>query len=339
MRTDDFNYTLPPELIAQEPAPDRSSSRLLVLDRASGTITHQRFDSIATYLRSGDVLVANRTRVMPARLAARRQTGGCVELLLLRRCASAQWRALARPSRKLRVGEVLHIEGSSAGAQLRERLGEGEWLVNFTAPGDVQEELRRAGTLPLPPYIRNPSAPTDRYQTVYGDTEGSVAAPTAGLHFTDELLGTLRDMGVTVEFLTLHVGAGTFKPVTADRVEEHLMHSEWGQIPAEVADRINQARRAGGRVVAVGTTSTRLLETATDNGTVRPFEGETGIFIYPGYRFKAIDALITNFHLPRSTLLMLVSAFAGRETILEAYAEAIRQRYRFYSFGDAMLIL
>lgn len=338
MRTEDFDYHLPPELIAQEPASERPMSRLMVIDRADGSIRHCRFPEIRRYLRRGDALVANRTRVIPARIAARRRTGGAVELLLIRAEGEGRWRALVRPSRKLREGERLTIPGSALEAQLGLLLGDGEWSVCFSGADDIDRALRDAGTLPLPPYITNPSAPGDRYQTVYADRDGSVAAPTAGLHFDDDLLESLRADGVDVELVTLHVGLGTFKPVTAERVEDHRMHAEWGEVPADVCARLNAARAAGGRIVSVGTTTTRLLESAA-NAEIRPFLGETDIFIYPGYRFKAIDALVTNFHLPRSTLLMLVSAFTGSELIMRAYEAAIRERYRFYSFGDAMLIL
>ncbi|MBV9280305.1 MAG: tRNA preQ1(34) S-adenosylmethionine ribosyltransferase-isomerase QueA [Chloroflexi bacterium] len=339
MRTDDFDYSLPRSLIAQEPAERRESSRLMVLDRAARSIDHRRFADVVQLVRAGDVLVANRSKVMPARLRACKETGGAVELLLVRPIGPARWTALARPSRKLRPGMRLSIAGSPLRAVLEERRGDGDWEVRFEGPGDIQSQLARAGTVPLPPYIRNSTAPLDRYQTVYADREGSIAAPTAGLHFAPSLLDRIRERGVRVEFVTLHVGPGTFKPVTAERVSDHHMHAEWGEVSGEVAEAIESARRAGGRVVAVGTTTTRLLESATRDGEVRAFEGETDRFIYPGYRFQAIDALVTNFHLPRSTLLMLVSAFAGRDFVLAAYREAIERGYRFYSFGDAMLIL
>jgi S-adenosylmethionine:tRNA ribosyltransferase-isomerase len=246
---------------------------------------------------------------------------------------------MARPGRKLREGEELRVSRSDLVAIPRQRLPEGTWLVGFRGPGPVSEALHAAGELPLPPYIQNTRAPESRYQTVYADREGSIAAPTAGLHFTPELLDTLRREGIGTQFVTLHVGQGTFKPVSVERVEDHAMHAEWGEVTRETADAVNAARRAGGRVVAVGTTTTRLLETAWSDGRTVAFSGETDRFIYPGYQFRVIDALITNFHLPRSTLLMLVSALAGRENVLRAYAEAIRERYRFYSFGDAMLIV
>jgi S-adenosylmethionine:tRNA ribosyltransferase-isomerase len=338
MRTDEFDYHLPQELIAQDPAPERPQSRLMVVNRSDGSISHHTFRDVGRFLRPGDALVANRTRVIPARIAARRITGGAVELLLIERQSQGCWRALARPSRKLRPGEELKVAGSPLVARLDRLIGDGEWVVTFSGAPDIDATLMGAGSLPLPPYITNPAAPRDRYQTVYADRDGSIAAPTAGLHFDERLLETLRRSGVLTEFVTLHVGLGTFKPVTSERIEEHHIHAEWGEVPDDVARRLNEARRSGGRVVAVGTTTTRLLESAA-NGEIRPFCGETSIFIYPGHRFRAIDALVTNFHLPRSTLLMLVSAFAGRELIVRAYDEAVRERYRFYSFGDAMLIL
>lgn len=339
MRTDDFDYQLPPELIAQDPAPERSDSRLLVLERASGTLEHSRFRCIGEYLRPGDLLVANRTRVLPARLRARRETGGLVELMLLHAREPDVWEVMARPGRKLRPGQTLSVDRSELTATPQERLADGTWVIKFAGISNVEEALHSAGSIPLPPYIRDTHAPDDRYQTVYADREGSVAAPTAGLHFTERLLADLRAGGIGVEFVTLHVGSGTFKPVTAERVEDHQMHAEWGEVPEPVAVAVNRTRAAGGRVVAVGTTSTRLLETAWRDGTAIPFSGETDRFIYPGYEFRAIDGLVTNFHLPRSTLLMLVSAFAGKDNVLTAYREAIRKRYRFYSFGDAMLVI
>jgi S-adenosylmethionine:tRNA ribosyltransferase-isomerase len=339
LRTDDFDYHLPPELIAQEPTERREQARLLVLDRSTGTMTHDRVSGICRYLHAGDLLVANRSRVLPARLHAKKATGGAVELLLLASLGSGRWKALARPSRKLRASATLSIDRSRLTAVIEEELGEGAWVVRFEGEGDVESQVRAAGTLPLPPYIRNPAAPLDRYQTVYADQDGSIAAPTAGLHFSLSLLDEIREHRVRVELVTLHVGAGTFKPVAVDRVQDHRIHAEWGEVPAGVADAVNRTRAAGGRVIAVGTTTTRLLESAASGGELHPFCGETDLFIYPGYHFQAIDGLVTNFHLPRSSLLMMVSAFAGRERTLAAYAEAARHSYRFYSFGDAMLIL
>jgi S-adenosylmethionine:tRNA ribosyltransferase-isomerase len=339
LRTDDFDYALPAHLIAQDPAAERDKSRLLVLDRASGSMEHRTFRDLPSLLRPGDLLVANRTRVLPARLLGHKKTGGAVELLLLRRLAPDRWTVMARPSRRLSAGTSVALGHDGLEAELLRRTAPGEWEVIFSASGDLEQALRKAGRVPLPPYIGATSAPPERYQTVYADREGSVAAPTAGLHFTPSLLDRLRRMDVGVAYVTLHVGPGTFRPVTTDRVEGHRMDPEWGEVTPDVASTINEARAEGGRIVAVGTTTTRLLETAGADGAVAPFCGETDRFIYPGYRFSAIDALITNFHLPRSTLLMLVSALAGRELILEAYGEAIARSYRFYSFGDAMLIL
>ncbi len=339
LRTSDFDYPLPQELIAQTPAERRELSRLMVIERAHGTIVHQRFADIGRHLAPGDLLIANRSRVIPARLRVRRETGGAVELLLLRQLAPERWLALARPSRKLRPGMRLTIEESGMTAQLFDQRAEGQWVVQFDGAGDIRAEIERVGEIPLPPYIRNETAPRDRYQTVYADRDGSIAAPTAGLHLSESLLDELRGSGVRIEFITLHVGLGTFRPVTVERIADHHMDAEWGEVPEQVVEAIASTRDGGGRVVAVGTTTTRLLETAAESGTVQPFRGETAHFIYPGYAFRVIDGLVTNFHLPRSTLLMLVSAFAGRDLILQAYQEAIDERYRFYSFGDAMLIL
>lgn len=314
-------------------------SRLMVVDRSKRTTEHRRFVDLVEHLRPGDLLVANRSRVIPARLRARRQSGGAVELLLLEHIEDTRWRVLARPSRKLRSGEELALDGSALHAQLEDRGHGGEWAATFFGTQDVAEELRRVGSLPLPPYIRDPAAPQDRYQTVYADRDGSIAAPTAGLHFTEDMLARIRASGVEVEFVTLHVGRGTFQPVSAESVSEHTMHAEWGEIPPATAHRLTAVRREGRRIVAVGTTTTRLVESASCDDGVRPFSGHTNLFIYPGYRFKSVGALVTNFHLPRSTLLMLISAFADRELILRAYSEAVERRYRFYSFGDAMLIV
>lgn len=339
LRTEDFDFALPEELIAQEPAPQRDASRLLVLDRSNRTFVHRHFSDLPDYLRPGDLLVLNRSRVIPARLAGRKVSGGRVELLLLRRQDSGDWTALVSPSRRLRPGAEITFEGRSLRCRLEDECGDGIWLVRFSASGDIESELRDAGTVPLPPYIKGGTVASSRYQTVYADRDGSVAAPTAGLHFTEELLDRIRRGGVGVEYLTLHVGLGTFRPVTCDLLSEHRMHAEWGEVPVSVSRAVNRARERGGRVIAVGTTTVRLLESAVVDGKTGPFQGDTDCFIYPGYRFGAVDALVTNFHLPRSTLLMLVSAFAGRELVLDAYRDAIAKRYRFYSFGDAMLIV
>jgi S-adenosylmethionine:tRNA ribosyltransferase-isomerase len=311
----------------------------MVLERSTETITHDRFANLPAYLNSGDLLVANRSRVIPARLRARKETGGRIEVLLTRRLEPDRWWALVRPSRRIRVGAELSICGSTLQARVEGAGDAGQWLIRFSGEGDVPSQLYRAGSMPLPPYITQTRASDDRYQTVYADREGSIAAPTAGLHFSNELLRRLRGQGVAVAFVTLHVGPGTFRPVSAERVQDHRMDSEWGELPDAVAASINRVRDAGNRIVAVGTTTTRLLESALRNGRFEAYVGETDRFIYPGYRFQAIDVLITNFHLPRSSLLMLVSAFAGREYILRAYAVAVDMGYRFYSFGDAMLIL
>jgi S-adenosylmethionine:tRNA ribosyltransferase-isomerase len=337
--TSDFDYQLPPDLIAQSPAERREDSRLLVLDRRKGEISHDVFSSLPCRLSPGDLVVANRSRVIPARLRARRETGGVVEILLLRRQAPTAWTALVRPSRKIRPGCRLSFPGSAVEAVADTDLGDGEWLIIFSNAADFDAELHRIGSVPLPPYIHNGHTPAERYQTVYADREGSVAAPTAGLHFSDEVIRQLRRRGIAFELVTLHVGPGTFRPVAAARVTDHHMDSEWGEVSESVSDSINQVKTEGGKIVAVGTTTTRLLEAAGSAGMVRPFAGEADCFVLPGYRFGVVEALVTNFHLPRSTLLMLVSAFAGRELILEAYREAIRLRYRFYSFGDAMLIV
>jgi len=339
VRTDQFDYDLPKALIAQQPTTSRDGSRLLVVDRQSETFTHRHFYDLPQYLQTPDVLVANRSRVRPARLLAHRETGGAVELLLLQSTADNEWVALARPSRKLRAGMILSIDGSGLKTLLRAPEGDGRWSVTFLGEGDIAAQLREAATLALPPYIRATTAPLDRYQTIYADREGSIAAPTAGLHFSPVMLDALQQRGIGLQFVTLHVGIGTFKPITAERAQDHLMHPEWGEVDALAATAVNDARATGGRVFAVGTTTTRLLESAFADGALQAFSGETDRFMYPGYHFQAIDCLITNFHLPRSTLLMLVSAFAGRELILEAYREAVMQQYRFFSFGDAMLIL
>jgi S-adenosylmethionine:tRNA ribosyltransferase-isomerase len=338
LTTQDFDYDLPPELIAQDPPEERTLSRLMVLDRRRGNILHDGFSGIDRYLQPADLLVLNRTKVIPARLFATKQSGGRVEILLTRHLGNNRWVVLAKPSRKLRAGTNLLIEGAEIAAEAESRSENGMWVLRFHGDGDVARKVLDAGSIPLPPYIRNKNAPLDRYQTVYADREGSVAAPTAGLHFSKQMLVNLKNAGVEIAFVTLHVGPGTFTPVTADRIDDHHMLSEWGEVTSDVAERINQAKRQGNRIVAVGTTTTRLLESAAVQGKVKEFRGEAEVFIRPGHEFEAIDALVTNFHLPRSTLLMLVSAFAGQELIREAYAEAVRRGYRFYSFGDAMLI-
>ncbi len=340
LKTHDFYYELPPELIAQTPLEQRDSSRLLVLGRQTGAIEHRHFHDILDYLQPGDCLVLNNSRVLPARLLGHRKpSGGAVELLLLKGTGANVWECLARPGRKLPVGaEVCFGEGQLTAA-ITEDLGEGKKKVRFTYEGIFLEVLEQLGKMPLPPYIKEELQDQERYQTVYSKVNGSAAAPTAGLHFTPELLQGIRDKGVNLAWVTLHVGLGTFRPVTADEITEHHMHSEFCILPAETAALLNRTHADGKRIVCVGTTSCRTIESfAAEDGSFAERSGWTDIFIYPGYRFKAMDALITNFHLPESTLIMLVSAFAGRESILHAYEVAVAERYRFFSFGDAMFI-
>ena len=336
----EFDYDLPKELIAQDPLQDRSSSRLLILDKETGAIRHGVFTDILDELRPEDCLVINNTRVIPARLLGEREgTGGAVEVLLLRRESGDIWETLVKPGRKARPGQRISFGGGILTGEVIDIVDEGNRRIRFTYDGIFEEILDRLGEMPLPPYITHRLTDAARYNTVYARFDGSAAAPTAGLHFTKELLQKIRERGTSVAEVTLHVGLGTFRPVKADKVEEHHMHSEHYEVSPVIADVINTARSRGGRVIAVGTTSCRTLETVTDeDGTVRPGSGETSIFIYPGYHFKAVDALITNFHLPKSTLMMLVSALAGRDNIMKAYGEAVKERYRFFSFGDAMFI-
>lgn len=341
MKTSDFAYELPKELIAQDPLSDRSSSRLLHLDRKTGICTHGVFRDILKYLHAGDTLVVNDTRVIPARLYGHKpDTGAAVEVLLLKRKEKDVWETLVRPGKKMKPGaRVSFGEGLLAGEVL-DMVEEGNRLIRFTYEGIFEEILDRLGEMPLPPYITRKLEDKERYQTVYAKHDGSAAAPTAGLHFTEELLDEVGAMGVNIAHVTLHVGLGTFRPVKVENVEEHHMHSEYYVVEEDQAELINHTRQAGHRVIAVGTTSCRTLESATDEqGILRAGSGWTDIFIYPGYRFRMTDGLITNFHLPESTLLMLVSALAGREHILAAYEEAVREQYRFFSFGDAMIIL
>lgn len=339
MKTSDFDYDLPPELIAQTPVEPRDHSKLLVLDRSSGAIQHVRFFQLGDFLRPGDLLVLNRTRVIPARLYARKDTGGRVELLLLRRVEDHVWETLVG-GKGLIAGRHLKVENGPR-AEIIGELEGSRRIVRFAEP--IEPYFDQAGHVPLPPYIHTPLADPGRYQTVYAQAPGSVAAPTAGLHFTHGLMQHLRSIGVQFAQVTLHVGLDTFAPVTEDDPRKHKIHMEWCEVDAQTAEQITKTRSEGGRVIAVGTTSVRTLESAarhaTDATRIAPFSGPTDLFILPGYKFRVVDGLITNFHLPRSTLLMLVSAFAGRERILEAYEIAKRQGYRFYSFGDAMLIL
>lgn len=341
MKVSDFDYELPEELIAQDPLENRSDSRLMVLDRGTGAVEHKRFTDITDYLAPGDCLVVNNTRVIPARLyGVKEDTRAQVEVLLLKRRENDIWETLVRPGKKLKPGaRVLFCDGILTG-EIVDIVDEGNRLVRFSYEGIFEEILDRLGQMPLPPYITHELRDKNRYQTVYARYDGSAAAPTAGLHFTEELLRKVRDNGVEIAEVTLHVGLGTFRPVKAENVLDHHMHSEFYRVSAEAAEKINRAKREGHRVISVGTTSTRTLESAADeNGFLREKSGWTDIFIYPGYKFKVIDGLITNFHLPQSTLIMLVSAFAGQEHVLDAYREAVRERYRFFSFGDAMLVL
>jgi S-adenosylmethionine:tRNA ribosyltransferase-isomerase len=343
----DFDYELPTELIAQVPLEPRDAARLLVLDRSSGQIAHRQFRDLPGLLRAGDCLVANDSRVMPGRLMGRKVTGGVVELLLLGRRGPGVWEALIRPGRRVKPGTELVFGSGELTAVVRSTTAAGGRKVEFQwREGTFEEHLKRLGRVPLPPYIHTDLPEPERYQTVYSREPGSAAAPTAGLHFTPELLERLEEAGIGVVYVTLHVGLGTFRPVQAADVEEHIMHVESYAIGGEAAAAVNRTRDAGGRVIAVGTTAARVLETRVAIGgneaptpRIEAGDGETGIFIYPGYRFRAIDGLITNFHLPKSTLLMLVAALAGRERVLAAYREAIRLRYRFFSFGDAMLVI
>ncbi len=341
MKTSDFNYDLPQELIAQTPLENRDSSRLMVLDRNTGAVSHAHFYDIKNYLRPGDALVLNDSRVLPARLIGHRvPTGGTAELLLLREESGGCWECLARPGRKLRPGGEVSFGDGELTATILEDRQDGKKLVQFHYEGIFLEILERLGRMPLPPYIKEDLADGERYQTVYSRAVGSAAAPTAGLHFTEQLLSEIEAMGVRLAYVTLHVGLGTFRPVSAEEVTDHHMHSEFCILPAETAAILNETRRSGGRIICVGTTSCRTLESlAEPDGSFTEKSAWTDIFIYPGYTFRAMDGLITNFHLPESTLIMLVSAFAGREHVLSAYKTAVDLKYRFFSFGDAMLIL
>ena len=341
MKTSDFYYDLPKELIAQDPLEDRSSSRLLVLHRKSGRVEHRVFTDIVEYLKPGDCLVRNNTKVIPARLYGTRvDTGATIELLLLKRMENDVWETLVKPGKKARQGVVITFGDGILTGEIIDVKEDGNRLIQFRYEGIFEEILDQLGQMPLPPYITHTLKDKNRYQTVYAKYEGSAAAPTAGLHFTEELFQKLEEKGVLVANVTLHVGLGTFRPVKVDDVSKHHMHTEFYQVTKEEADRINKAKQAGGRIVCVGTTSCRTIESAADeNGVLKPGQGDTDIFIYPGYSFKMMDVLITNFHLPESTLLMLVSALAGKEQVMRVYEEAVRERYRFFSFGDAMIIL
>lgn len=341
LKKSDFYYDLPEELIAQDPLPDRSSSRLLSLDRKTGETGHHSFKEIPQFLRPGDCLVLNNTKVIPARLMGHKEgTGAAIEVLLLKRKDKDKWETLVKPGKKARPGaDIVFGDGLLKGRVL-DVLEEGNRLIEFTYDGIFEEVLDQLGEMPLPPYITHKLKDRNRYQTVYARYEGSAAAPTAGLHFTPGLLSEIEEMGVRLAYVTLHVGLGTFRPVKEENVLDHHMHSERYEITKEAAAVINETKKDGGRVICVGTTSCRTIESSADeNGIVHPGSGNTEIFIYPGYRFKVLDGLITNFHLPESTLIMLVSALAGRERVLNAYKEAVDCRYRFFSFGDAMIIL
>ena len=339
MKLSDFMYDLPEERIAQTPAEPRDHSRLMVVHRDSHELEHRHFYDVIDYLKPGDMLVINETRVIPARLIGERPTGGACEVLLLRQLAPKRWETLVKPGKKLKPGAEVIFGGGRLKGHVLETTDVGGRIVEFECKGAFEAALDELGEMPLPPYIHEKLQNRERYQTVYAKQEGSAAAPTAGLHFTPELMARIRAKGIEIVPVLLHVGLGTFRPVKVENVEEHEMHSEYFEVTEEAAARINAARQRGGRIIAVGTTSVRTLESAAENGVLLPKRGETKIFIRPGYRYQMVDALITNFHLPGSTLMMLVSALYDREHIIAAYEEAVRREYRFFSFGDAMLIL
>ncbi len=336
----DYYYDLPKELIAQDPLLKRSDSRLMTLDKKTGKVEHKHFYDIIDYLNPGDCLVLNNTKVIPARLlGTRKDTGAVIELLLLKRLDADTWECLAKPGKKAKIGQIIEFGNGLLTAEVIDIVDEGSRVVRFTYEGIFEEILDKLGEMPLPPYITHKLEDKNRYQTVYAKFEGSAAAPTAGLHFTEELLDAIKEKGVKIVFVTLHVGLGTFRPVKEDNILNHHMHTEFYQVTKEAADEINLAKLNGGRIICVGTTSCRTIESVADeNGKIIPGSGDTSIFIYPGYKFKALDCLITNFHLPESTLIMLVSALAGRENVLNAYNIAVNEKYRFFSFGDAMFI-
>lgn len=340
MTTKDFYYDLPPELIAQTPLTDRTASRLLVVNKKTGKLAHKHFYDIVDYLNPGDCLVMNNTRVIPARLyGSKEKSGGKIEFLLLKRIGIDTWEVILKPGKKAKPGSRFEFGGGLLHAEVLSVAEDGKRIVKFEYDGIWEELLDKLGEMPLPPYIKEKLTDKERYQTVYSKIEGSAAAPTAGLHFTKELLEKIKANGVKLAYLTLHVGLGTFRPVSAERIEDHIMHTEYYEISVETAEIINSCRKNGGRIIAVGTTSVRTLETVADDaGKVKSASGETNIFIYPGYKFKIVDCIITNFHLPESTLMMLVSAFAGKENIFNAYETAVKEKYRFFSFGDAMYL-
>ena len=340
MKTHDFWYDLPEELIAQTPLLQRDTSRLLVLNKQTGALEHKHFYDVLDYLKPGDCLVLNDSRVLPARLLGHRPTGGAVEVLLLRDLGEKRWECLCKPGRKMQVGSEVIFGNGELTATVAAVQEDGNRVIEFHYEGIFLEVLERLGKMPLPPYIKAELQDQERYQTVYSREVGSAAAPTAGLHFTEELLAKIREKGIKIAFVTLHVGLGTFRPVKAEEISEHHMHSELCMLSAETADILNETKKSGGRIICVGTTSCRTLESlVNDDGSFEAKSKWTEIFIYPGYAFKAMQGLITNFHLPESTLVMLVSAFAGRENVLHAYDEAVKERYRFFSFGDAMLLI
>ncbi|MDD4751844.1 MAG: tRNA preQ1(34) S-adenosylmethionine ribosyltransferase-isomerase QueA [Desulfitobacteriaceae bacterium] len=340
MKVAEFDYFLPEELIAQHPVEPRDSSRLMVLHKDSGTVEHKIFRDVVEYLNPGDVLVINNTKVLPARVFAVKESGGKIEVVLLKQLANDRWEVLVRPGKRVKTGTKLIFSLGELEAEVSDRTEAGGRILDFKYQGNFFQILDRVGHMPLPPYIREELADGSRYQTVYARERGSAAAPTAGLHFTRELLETIENKGIIIAQVLLHVGLGTFRPVKVENVEEHQIHSEYYQIDYANAEKINKAKKEGNRVVCVGTTSTRTLETVADErGFVSPGQGWSNCYIYPGYKYKAVDVLITNFHLPKSTLLMLVSAFAGHENAIQAYRLAVEERYRFFSFGDAMLII
>lgn len=340
MKVSDFDFDLPEELIAQHPLEKRDSSRLMVLDKNTGEIEHKSFHDVIEYLNEGDTLVLNNTRVMPARLIGEKEgTGGKIEFLLLKRIEGDRWECLAKPGKRAKVGQKFTFGEDKLICTVVDIVEEGNRIIEFSYEGIFEQVLDELGEMPLPPYITEKLEDKERYQTVYSKEKGSAAAPTAGLHFTEELLKEIKAKGVNIAYLTLHVGLGTFRPVKVEDINEHIMHSEYYHLDNENADLINETKKRGNKVIAVGTTSTRTLETiGDDNGFVREQSGWTDIFIYPGYKYKVIDELITNFHLPESTLIMLVSALAGKEHVMNAYNEAVKEKYRFFSFGDSMLI-
>lgn len=340
MKVSEFNYELPEELIAQHPYDKRDEARLMVIDKKTQKIEHKVFKDVIDYLEPGDCLVINNTKVLPARLYGKKDTGANVEFLLLKRIEGDEWEVMVRPGNKLKPGAKVSFGDGILNAEILDMLDGGNRRVKFEYKGIFNEILDQIGLMPLPPYIKETLKENDKYQTVYAKYEGSAAAPTAGLHFTEELLQKIKEKGVEVANVTLHVGIGTFRPVKVENIEEHNMHSEHFYIKKEDAEKINQAKKSGHKIISVGTTSCRVLESVADeNGLVREIEGDTNIFIYPGYKFKCIDRLITNFHLPESTLIMLVSSLAGRDFVMKAYNEAVKERYKFFSFGDAMIIL